>query len=59
MGSYFHDWINYHGVAFSIVTRTGLHICGNFEGKKILVGGEMGRFVVKEVVILLLKVTKM
>ena len=40
MGSYFHDWINYHGVAFSIVTRTGSHICGNFGGKKILVGGD-------------------
>ena len=41
MGSYFHDWIDYHGVAFSIVTRTGSHICGNFGGKKILVGGDI------------------
>ena len=39
MGSHFHDWIDYYGVAFSIVTRTGSHICGNFGGKKILVSG--------------------
>ena len=32
MGSHFHDWINYNGVAFSSganrVTRMGSHICG-------------------------------
>ena len=32
MGSHFHDWIDYNGVAFSIrasrVTRMGSHICG-------------------------------
>ena len=32
MGSHFHDWMDYNGVAFSIgadrVTRMGLHICG-------------------------------
>jgi len=31
MGSHFHDWIDYNGVAFSIganrVTRMGSHIC--------------------------------
>ena len=26
MGSHFHDWIDYNGVAFSIVTRMGSHI---------------------------------
>lgn len=40
MGSYFHDWIDYDVVAFSIVTRTGSHICGNFGRKKIQVGGD-------------------
>ena len=32
MGSHFHDWIDYDGVAFSLgtnrVTRMGSHICG-------------------------------
>ena len=32
MGSQFHDWVDYNGVAFSIgdnrVTRMGSHICG-------------------------------
>ena len=32
MGSDFHDWIDYNGVAFSLganrVTRMGSHICG-------------------------------
>ena len=32
MGSHFHDWINYNGVAFLIganrVTRMGSQICG-------------------------------
>ena len=32
MGSHFHDWIDYNGVAFSIgasrVTKMGSHICG-------------------------------
>ena len=32
MGSHFHDWIDYNGVAFSMganrATRMGSHICG-------------------------------
>ena len=32
MGSHFHDWTDYNGVAFSLganrVTRMGSHICG-------------------------------
>ena len=28
MRSHFHDWFDYNGVAFSIVTRMGLHING-------------------------------
>ena len=28
MGSNFHDWNDYNGVAFSIVTRMGSHIFG-------------------------------
>ena len=36
MGSHFHDWIDYNGVAFSIeanrVTRMGSHICGISSG---------------------------
>ena len=34
MGSHFHDWIDYNGVAFSIeFTRMGSHIFGSFEVK--------------------------
>ena len=28
MGSHFHDWIDYNGVSFSIVTRMGWHMFG-------------------------------
>ena len=36
MGSHFHDWINYNGLAFSIeFTRMGSHIFG-FWGKTVL-----------------------
>ena len=28
MGSHFHDWIDYKGIAFSLVTRMGSHIFG-------------------------------
>ena len=31
MGSHFHDWIDYNGVAFSRVTRMGSHIFGFLE----------------------------
>ena len=38
MGSHFHDWIDYNGVAFSLganrVTRMGSHICGISEVSK-------------------------
>ena len=28
IGSHFHDWIDYNGIAFSIVTKMGSHIFG-------------------------------
>ena len=28
IGSHFHDWIDYNGIAFSIVTKMGFHIFG-------------------------------
>ena len=37
MGSHFHDWIDYNGVAFSRVSRMGSHILGNFEVRKIFI----------------------
>ena len=37
MGSHFHDWIDYNGVAFLVVSRMGSHIFGISEIKKILV----------------------
>ena len=35
MGSHFHDWIDYHGVAFSTIARMGTHIF-SFLGKTVL-----------------------
>ena len=35
MGSHFRHWIDYNGVAFSIVTRMGSHIFGFF-GVRVL-----------------------
>ena len=32
--SYFHNWIDYYGVAFSLVTRSGAQIFGIFEVRK-------------------------
>ena len=28
IGSHFHNWIDYNGIAFSIVTKMGSHIFG-------------------------------
>ena len=28
MGSHFHDWIDYNGVTFFVVTRMGSHVFG-------------------------------
>ena len=36
MGSHFHDWIDYNGVAFSIVTEMGSHMFGFLGGKTVL-----------------------
>ena len=37
MASHFHDWIDYQGVAFSIVTRMGSDInISDFWGKTVL-----------------------
>ena len=46
MGSYFHDWINYVEVAFSIVRRIVSQISG-FWGKKILRQKNFGKMRVK------------
>ena len=46
MGSYFHDWINYVEVAFSIVRRIVSQISG-FWGKKILGQKKFGKMRVK------------
>ena len=51
MGSHFHDWIDYNGVAFSIgtnrVTRMGSHICGISEVSKFRQVGIWGIFAQK------------
>ena len=48
MGSHFHDWIDYNGVAFSIgtnrVTRMGSHICGILGVSKFRQVGILGIF---------------
>ena len=51
MGSHFHDWIDYNGVAFSIgdnrVTRMGSHICGISGVSKFRQVGSWGIFAQK------------
>ena len=46
IGSHFHDWIDYNGVAFSIGanrdTRMGSHICGNSGVSKFRQVGILG-----------------
>ena len=41
MGSHFHDWIDYNGVAFSIELLMGSHIFGIW-GKNIMASRELG-----------------
>ena len=36
MGSHFHNWIDYHGVAFSIVLLEWGHTFSGFWGKTVL-----------------------
>ena len=36
MGSHFYDWIDYHGVAFSIVLLAWGRTCSDFWGKTVL-----------------------
>ena len=36
MGSHFHDWIDYHGVAFSIVLLEWGRTFSDFGGKTVL-----------------------
>ena len=45
MGSHFHDWIDYNGVAFSIDLLEWGRKFSDFRGKK---GFKMGRFSVKK-----------
>jgi len=51
MGSHFHDWIDYNGVAFAIgantVTRMGSHTCGNSGVSKFRQVGIWGIFAQK------------
>ena len=42
MGSHFHDWIDYNGVAFSIELLEWGHIFSGFGGKNILGSREFG-----------------
>ena len=46
MGSHFHDWIDYNGVAFSIDFLEWGHKFLDFGGKQ---GFKMGRFSVKKI----------
>ena len=39
MGSYFHDWIDYHGVAFSIELLEWGHTFSDFWGKMLFIQG--------------------
>ena len=36
MGSHFHDWIDYNGVAFSIELLEWVRTCLDFWGKKVV-----------------------
>ena len=36
MGSHFHDWIDYNGVAYSIELLEWAHIFSDFWGRKVL-----------------------
>ena len=42
MGSHFHDWIDYNGVAFSIELLERGRIFSGFVGKNILASREFG-----------------
>ena len=42
MGSHFHDWIDYNGVAFSIELLEWGRIFSGFMGKNILASREFG-----------------
>ena len=55
MGSHFHNWTDYNGVTFLVVTRMGSQIFGNFWDKKILVSRDLkiGRFAVEKWFLLL------
>ena len=39
MGSHFHDWIDYHGVAFSIELLEWGHTFSDFWGKVLFIQG--------------------
>ena len=42
IGSHFHDWIDYNGVAFSIELLEWCRIFSGFWGKNILATGKFG-----------------
>ena len=52
MGSHFHDWTDYNGVTFLVVTRMGSRIFRDFWDKKILVSRDLkiGRLAFKKMV---------
>ena len=55
MGSHFHDWTDYNGVTFLVVTRMGSQIFGIYGMKKILVSRDLkiGRLAVEKWLVLL------
>ena len=48
MGSHFHDWIGYNGVAFSIELLEWGRIFSGFGGKNVLASREFGYYKIED-----------